>query len=74
MCSKLSKQDHLKFLDTAGVLRDVEKVRDRNELLAAIITAIEFFLSPQLRGSFDSGCCRSAEEAHQSLNILRRCC
>src|ERR1700738_648537 len=32
----------------------VEKVRDRNVLLAAIIAAIKFFHSPQLRGSFHS--------------------
>ena len=41
---------------------------------AAIITAIEFFVPPQLRGSFHSRCCRLAEEAHQSLDILRRRC
>jgi hypothetical protein len=27
----------------------------------------------QLRGSFDSGCCWLAEEAHQSLDVLSRC-
>jgi hypothetical protein len=42
----------------------VEKVRDRNVRLAAIIAAIEFFLSPQLSGSFHSRCCRLAEEPH----------
>ncbi len=42
----------------------VEKVRDRNVLLAAIIAAIEFFLSPLLSGSFQSRGCRLAEEPH----------
>ena len=42
----------------------VEKVRDRNVLLAAIIAAIEFFLSPLLSGSFHSRGCRLAEEPH----------
>ena len=42
----------------------VEKVRDRNVLLAAIIAAVEFFFSPQLSGSFHSRCCRLAEEPH----------
>jgi hypothetical protein len=41
-----------------------EKVGDRNVFLAAIIAAIEFFLSPQLTGSFHSTCCRLAEEPH----------
>ena len=41
---------------------------------AAIIAAIEFFLSPQLRGGFHSGCSRLAEEAHQSFDVLRRRC
>jgi hypothetical protein len=50
------------WLSLTGV--GVEKVRDRNELLAAIITAIEFSLSLQLRGSFHSRCCRLAEEPH----------
>jgi hypothetical protein len=48
----------------------VEKVRDRNVLLAAIIAAIEFFLSPQLSGSFHGGYCRLAEEPHQPLDVL----
>ena len=42
----------------------VEKVRDRNVRLAAVIAAIEFFLSPQLIASFHSRCCRLAEEPH----------
>jgi hypothetical protein len=42
----------------------VEKVGDRNVLLAAIIAAIEFSSPPQLRGSFHSRCCRLAEEPH----------
>ena len=52
----------------------VEKVRDRNVLLAAIIVAIEFFLSPQLSGSCHGGCCWLAEEPHQSLDVLRHRC
>ena len=40
----------------------VEKVRDRNETLAAVITAIESILSPQLRGSFHSRDCVLAKE------------
>lgn len=36
----------------------VAEVRDRNVLLAPIIAAIEFFLSPQLSGSFLGGRCR----------------
>ena len=35
---------------------------------------LSVFFSPQLRGSFDSKCCRSAEEAHQSLDVLRHRC
>jgi hypothetical protein len=54
----------------AGV--GVEKVRDRNVFWATIIAVIEFSLF-YLRGSFDSGCCRLAEEAHQSLDVLSRC-
>ena len=42
----------------------VEKVCDRNVLLAAIIAAIEFFLSPPLSGSFHSRGCWLAEESH----------
>jgi hypothetical protein len=30
--------------------------------------------SPQLSGSFPNGCCRLAEEAHQSLDVLGRRC
>ena len=52
----------------------VEKVRDRNVLLAAIIAAIEFFRSPQLRGSFHSRCCRLAEEPHEPLDVLGHGC
>jgi hypothetical protein len=48
----------------------VEKVGDRNVFLAAIIAAIEFFLSPKLSGSFHSRCCRLAEEPHYSLEVL----
>jgi len=33
-----------------------------------------FFFSPQLGGSFHRGCCRSAEEPDQSLDVLRRGC
>jgi len=33
-------------------------------LFAAIIAAIEFFLSAQISGSFHSRCCRLAEEPH----------
>jgi hypothetical protein len=35
-----------------------------NVPVAAMIAAIEFFLSPQPSGSFRSGCCRLAEEPH----------
>jgi hypothetical protein len=42
----------------------VEKVRDWNVLLVVIIAAGEFFLSPQLKGSFHNGCYRLAEEPH----------
>ena len=51
----------------------VEKVRDRKCTLGCITAAIEFFLSPQLSGSFHGGCYRLAEEAHEPLNILSRC-
>jgi hypothetical protein len=51
----------------------VEKVRDRNVFWATIIAVIEFLSLFQLRGSFDRGCCRLAEEAHQSLDVLSRC-
>jgi hypothetical protein len=52
----------------------VEKVRDRNGFLAAMIATIKFFLSPQLSGSFHSRCCRLVEEPHQSLEVLGRRC
>jgi hypothetical protein len=42
----------------------VEKERDRNELLAAITSAIEFSSPTQLRGRSHSRCCRLAEEPH----------
>jgi hypothetical protein len=51
-----------------------EKLRDRNVFLAAIIAAVDFFLSPQLGGSFHSGCCRLVEEPHHSLDVLGRRC
>ena len=51
----------------------VEKVCDRNALLDAI-TAVEFFLSPQLSASFHSRCCLLAEEPHEPLNVLGRRC
>ncbi len=43
---------HARLLAQSDVA--VEKVRDRNAFLAAIIAAVEFFLSPQLSGSFHS--------------------
>src|SRR5207237_10473964 len=43
-------------------------------ILASVIAAVEFFLSPQLSGSFHSRCCRLAEEPHQSLDVLGRRC
>ena len=52
----------------------VEKVRDRNALLAAIVAAVEFFLSAQLGGSFHSRSCRLAEEPHESLDVLSHGC
>ena len=48
----------------------VEKVQDRNVFLAAIKAAVEFFLPPQLSGSFQGRCCRLAEEPHESLDVL----
>jgi hypothetical protein len=48
----------------------VEKVRDRDVFSVAMIAAAEFLFSPQLRGGFHSGCCRLAEEADQSLEVL----
>src|ERR1039457_4872754 len=48
----------------------VEKVRDRNVLLAAIIAAIEFFVSPPLSGSFHSRGYRLAEDPHSPLDVL----
>ena len=48
----------------------VEKGRDRNIFLAAIIAAVEFLLLPHLGGGFDGGCCRLAEEPHESLDVL----
>ena len=51
----------------------VEKVQDRKELFAAMIGAIEF--PPlQLRGGLQSRCYRSAEESHQSLDVLSHRC
>jgi hypothetical protein len=46
VCPDLQKARH-PILDSAGVVTDVEKVRDRNVLLATIIAAIrEFPLTP----------------------------
>jgi transposase len=50
----------LRLLTHPGVQKD----RDRNELLATIIAAIEFSSPPQLSGSSHSRCCRLAEEPH----------
>src|SRR5438445_3426022 len=41
---------------------------------AVMIVGAEFFFSPQLRGGLHGGCCRSAEEPHQSLDVLRHRC
>src|SRR5438477_5163550 len=38
------------------------------------ISAIQCSIPLQLSGGFRSRCYRSAEEAHQSLDVLRRCC
>jgi hypothetical protein len=51
----------------------VEKVRDRNVFLAAIIAAGEFFLLTSAK-CFHSGGCGLAEEPHQSLEVLGRRC
>ncbi len=48
----------------------MEKVRDRNVLLAAMIAAVELFLLLQQRGGFRSWYHRLAEEADQSLEVL----
>jgi len=52
----------------------VEKVRDRNIFLAAIKAAVEFFLPPQLSGSFQGRCCQLPEEPHESLDVLGHRC
>jgi hypothetical protein len=52
----------------------VEKVRHRNVVLAAIMAAIEFFLSPQLGGSFHRRGCRLAEEPHEPPDVLCHGC
>ena len=49
-------------------------VRDRNVFLAAMIAAVEFFLSSQLGGRLCSRCFGLVEEAHQSLDVLSYRC
>jgi hypothetical protein len=52
-----------------------EKRRQANLSVALSIAAAEFFLrSPQLGCGFPNGCCRLAEEPHQSLDVLGRGC
>ncbi len=41
--------------------------------LSVLMIAAAFF-SPQLRGGFHGGCCRLAEEPHQSLDVLGHGC
>jgi hypothetical protein len=52
----------------------VEKVGDRNVFSAVMIAAAEFFFSFQLRGGFQDGSCRLAEEPHEALDVLCRRC